>query len=91
MTTRSQQMIDVIIAVTGGDILLCGSSYFHVIDVDEPTHPAAPGMVWHGSWFNAADGVWREPTIWHITPDNCPHIPQILTSEDRARLGWADL
>lgn len=90
-TTRAQAITDTIIVVGGGEVVACGPNFFHVTDVREPSHPAAPGMVWHGSWWKAADGVWGEPTIWHITPDNCPHVPQILTAEDRAKCGWSDL
>ncbi|MFE0021929.1 hypothetical protein [Amycolatopsis sp. NPDC059021] len=82
--------LDAILAVNPGDVVQIGtSSYFHVTDVREPSHPAAPGMVWHGSYFRWDVGLWGEPTLVHMHEGKA--FPHVLDRETREKFGWGDL
>ncbi|ASR39980.1 hypothetical protein BAY61_32385 (plasmid) [Prauserella marina] len=53
----------VLLAAAAGDIALVGSNYFRITEVREPTHPAAPGLAWHGYWWRADLGHWGSATV----------------------------
>jgi hypothetical protein len=80
-----------IVSVNPGDIVQIGltSNYFHVTDVREPTHPAAPGLVWHGSYFRWSERRWGEPTIIHMHEGK--PMPFVIDQATREMFGWGDL
>lgn len=78
-----------ILGVSAGDIVLIATSYFHVTDVREPTHPAASGLVWHGSYWSFDRGHWNAPTLIHMH-DGRP-FPHVLDQRAREACGWGDL
>lgn len=82
-------MTEAILSVAPHDVVLVGSSYFHVTDVRDPTHPAAPGRVWEGHWWRSGGRHWGPLTVLHMH-DGKP-LPQVLTAQDRTACGWADL
>lgn len=79
----------VLLAAGAGDIALVGSSYFRIADVTEPSHPAAPGLVWHGYWWHADCGHWGPRAVLHLHEGKS--VPRLLTADDRAACGWGDL
>lgn len=89
-TTTGDRRMAAILAVSNGDVLLIGSSYYHVVTVREPTHPLAPGVVWEGHWWRASLGHWGDATVVHAH-SGLPSTPQVLSAESRALCGWGDL
>ncbi|EWM19622.1 hypothetical protein [Kutzneria sp. 744] len=83
-------MLDFIIGVRADDIVLCGTMYFSVAETREASHPALrdTSVVLWGSSFRQDTRMWGARMLWHITQDNCPYVPKILSDDDRDRLGW---
>jgi hypothetical protein len=79
----------VLLAADAGDIALIGASYFRVTEVREPTHSAAPGLVWHGYWWLDDRGHWGAPAVLHLHEGK--PVPQLLTPAERAACGWGEL
>ncbi|MFD4608255.1 hypothetical protein ACFWOT_09075 [Streptomyces sp. NPDC058440] len=48
--------------VHAGDVIHTGRVFFKVAEVREPTHPAFPGLVFEGHYFDNRRQVWQNKT-----------------------------
>lgn len=79
-----------IVSVSPGDIVQLGYYYFQVHDVREPTHPAAPGLVYEGSYWSWDNMQWKAPTVVHLHEGSAV-TPYVLDKETRDKWGLGDL